>query len=338
VTSGGAGLVLAVDGGNSKTDLALLDPSGALLAVVRGDGSSPHDLGVDGSARQLANLLDRALADAGVDTVGGPLAATAQILIAGVDLAEERAALRSAIEQLGWSEHLVVDTDMPALLRAGTDRGWGVAVVCGAGINCLGRGPDGREVRFLSLGRISGDWGGGPDVGLEALAAAARATDGRGPPTLLESAVASHYGLDDPLDVARAIQLHQIPRSRIAELAPVVLRFWEKDPVAGAIVRRLVDEVVAFARAALSRLDLTGADPDVVLGGRLLRLAPDSVVDAIARGVLELAPDAHVVVASSEPVVGAALLGFDALAADAGAHERARAELDAALEGLVRSA
>ena len=38
---------------------------------------------------------------------------------------------------------------------------WGVGVTCGAGINCVGVAPDGRTTRFLSLGEISGDWGGG---------------------------------------------------------------------------------------------------------------------------------------------------------------------------------
>lgn len=37
-------------------------------------------------------------------------------------------------------------------------------------------------------------------------------------------------------------------------------------------------------------------------------------------------------VTPSEPIVGAALLGLDAVGADVGARERARAELDAAVE------
>ena len=76
-------------------------------------------------------------------------------------------------------DHLGVGNDTLAVLRAGTERGWGVAVVCGAGINCVGVAPDGRSVRFPALGRITGDWGGGYDVGLEALYVAARGEDGR---------------------------------------------------------------------------------------------------------------------------------------------------------------
>ena len=328
------GLVLAVDGGNSKTDLALLESSGRLLSLVRGGGSSPHYLGVKGCTEVLEGLLESAIDRAGLGPLDRPVAATAQILVAGADLPEERSALRSEVEQLGWGDRLVIDNDTPALLRAGTDRGWGIAVVCGAGINCLGVAPDGREVRFLSFGPTSGDWGGGADFGLAALSAAARSADGRGPRTVLESSVPAHFGLADPLELSRALHLRQIPTARLGELAPVVLAACDQDPVAAGIVRRLADEVIAFASAAICRLELMEADPDVVLGGRLLRSVPPGVVETIARGVREVASDARVLVAPSEPIVGAVLLGLDALAADAPAGARARAELDAAVTAV----
>ena len=91
-----------------------------------------------------------------------------------MDFPAEEDALHAALEARGWADHLEVGNDTLAVLRAGTERGWGVAVVCGAGINCVGVAPDGRSVRFPALGRITGDWGGGYDVGLEALYVAAR--------------------------------------------------------------------------------------------------------------------------------------------------------------------
>lgn len=42
-----------------------------------------------------------------------------------------------------------------AVMRSGLDDGppyWGVAVVCGSGINCVAVAPDGRTVRYLALG------------------------------------------------------------------------------------------------------------------------------------------------------------------------------------------
>ena len=329
-------LVLAVDGGGAKTDLALLDRTGQLRALVRAGGSHAHYLGIDGSVGVLEGLLTRAISRADLGALGRPFAATAQILLAGADLPEERAALHARIAGLGWTEQLVVDNDTFALLRTGTNRGWGVAVVCGAGINCVGRTPDGREVRFLSLGEISGDWGGGGDVGRAALAAAARSADGRGGHTVLAESVPAHFGLSDPLELARAIHRKQISETRLGELAPLVLAAAHEDPVAAAIIRRVADEVTAFACAALRRLDLGRDDPDVVLGGRLLRSLPGEAIEVVAQGVGEVAPAAHVLVSSSEPIVGAALLGLDALGADGSACARARAALGAAVEGLQR--
>src|SRR5262249_11008780 len=102
-------LVLAVDGGNFKTDLALLDASGGRLSLVRGGGSSPHKLGVAGCVEVLEGLLESAIARAGLDRREGPPASTAYLLLAGADEPEERATLRARIEQMGWSERLVVD-------------------------------------------------------------------------------------------------------------------------------------------------------------------------------------------------------------------------------------
>jgi N-acetylglucosamine kinase-like BadF-type ATPase len=331
VTSSGPGLVLAVDGGGVKTDLALLETSGALVSLVRGGRSQAHYLGVEGCVEVLESLLDSAVAQAELGPLERPFAATAHVLMAGVDLPEDVLALTARIEQQGWSARVVVGNDTLALLRAGTDRGWGIAVVCGTGINCVGVAPDGREARFLSFGPVSGDWGGGGDVGLSALAAAVRSADGRGPRTRLEHAVPAHLGLSDPFEVARAIHLEEMPAARVAELAPVVLAVCAEDPVAAGLVARVADEVIASATAAIRRLELTGADPDVVLGGSLLRAVPPSVIETIARGVQRLAPDARILVSPSEPIVGAALLGLDAVAANGSAVSRARAELDGAL-------
>src|SRR3989440_62336 len=57
-----------------------------------------------------------------------------------------------------------------------------------------------------------GDWGGGYDVGLTAVFAAARSEDGRGPKTSLEQAVPAHFGLETPTALAEAIHRGQIPQ------------------------------------------------------------------------------------------------------------------------------
>ena len=314
-------IVLAVDGGNSKTDLALVREDGAVLALVRGGNSSPHHIGLDGTIALLGELYAEALAQAGLDA--GARAAVGQLLLAGLDLPVEEERLHAAVAGR-WAERLSVGNDTFAVLRAGTERGWGVAVVCGAGINCVGVGPDGRHVRFPALGAISGDWGGGYDVGLAALSAAVRSEDGRGPRTALERAVPEHFELGTPGELVEAIHLGRVAQRRIIELPPLVFDAAAADPVAAAIVDRLAAEVLALVHASIERLELGGAAIEVLLGGGMFRTGDGRLLGAIEAG---LGPEVELRVAASEPIVGAALLGLDELGAGPEALARARSEL-----------
>jgi N-acetylglucosamine kinase-like BadF-type ATPase len=322
-------IALAVDGGASKTDLALVTAEGELLAHARGPQTSPHHIGLNGCLRVLEELLDQAMAFA--DLRGPhPVAEVGHVMLAGADLPAEERALQLALDERGWAVRTSVSNDTFAVLRAGTERGWGVAVVCGAGINCVGVAPDGRHARFPSLGAITGDWGGGGDVGLAALTAAARSEDGRGPKTTLERLVPAHFGLRTPLELAEAIHLGRIDARRVLELAPVVLAEADGDVAAGAIVDRLAEEIVAFARVAVTRLELGGEPLEVVLGGGLMRAANGRLQSAIAEGLHAVGPQVAARVVSEPPIVGAALLGLDDLGADEAAHARLRRELQEA--------
>ena len=328
-------VLLAVDGGATKTDLALVGANGSLLALQRGPLSSPDYLGLEGSLDVLADLLERAAGEAGVATNDGPVTELGELLMAGVDLPSEVLDFHDAVGARGWSTRTVVDNDTFAILRAGTEQGWGVAVVCGTGINCVGIAPDGRHARFPALGTITGDWGGGFDVGSAAVSAAARSEDGRGEKTTLERAVPAYFGLTTPMELAEAIHHDQIAHRRIGELPPVVFAESARDPVAAGIVQHLADEVVALARVALQRLDLTHDPVEVLLGGGLIR-GNGTLEAAIETGLREVGDAITVRNTESPPIVGAALLGLDELGAGAEAQERVRRELDDAVAAIER--
>lgn len=319
-------LVLAIDGGNSKTDLALVRADGEVVALVRGPLSSPHHIGLDGSLGVIDDLLARALGEAGITNGDGPVAQVGQVFLAGVDFPSEVDEMQQAVAARHLAETVTVGNDTLAVLRAGTEHGWGVAVVCGAGINCVGVAPDGRRAGFPALGWTTGDWGGGYDVGAEATLAAARSEDGRGPKTSLEQAVPGHFGLDTPMRLAEAIHHGAIDERRVIELAPVVFHEANRDAAAAAIVDRLAEEVVTMIRVALERLDLTREAVPVALGGGLMQSGDARLIGAIKAGLAHHAPAATIHVTSSPPIVGAALLGLDELGADAAAQERLRHE------------
>jgi N-acetylglucosamine kinase-like BadF-type ATPase len=268
--------------------------------------------------------------DALAAEVGAP-ADLAVLLLAGLDFPDEEETYLAEAERRGWATEIVVGNDTYAVLRAGTERGWGVAVTCGSGMNCVGVAPDGRQARFPSLGAVSGDtMDGAGALGLAALGAAARGEDGRGPHTALERLVPEHFGAADAVALARAIHGGDISSRRLGELAPLVFEAAETDEVAGGLVDLQAAEVVAYVRAALNRLELADEEVEVVLGGGVLQSGNRRLLGAIEGGLAEVGPRLSVRVARSRPIVGAVLTGLDRLGVGPDAYDRAREELDRA--------
>jgi N-acetylglucosamine kinase-like BadF-type ATPase len=340
--------LLAVDGGNSKTDLALLARNGTVLAAVRGGTTSHQAVGAAEGGRRLEALVAEAARRAGIawpasDGAAGaraPLADLAELCVAGMDLGSDARQLRATHGGGRLARELDLHVDAAAALRAGAPDGWGVAVILGAGINAIGVAPGGREVRFAALGDISGDRGGGGDLGMWALGAAVRARDGRGPRTSLERLVPAHFGLRRPLDVTIAVYTHRFALDRLDELAAVAVGAAANgDAVALGLLAAEADEAAAWAVAAIRRAGLVRRAVPVVLAGGLARGADPLLTGLVADRVRAVAPHAVVSVLHAPPVLGAALLGLDRLApGDAAAAERARAALtvaalDAAMVG-----
>jgi N-acetylglucosamine kinase-like BadF-type ATPase len=305
------GLLLAVDGGNSKTDVAVLKTDGTVLGRARGAGFRPQAVGVDAAMDVLAALRSEAMASAGVgaDVVVDAITA----FLAGADLPHETKALRKAVGARRWAVTQRVDNDSYAVLRAGASRPWGVGVVCGTGINCVGVAPDGRTTGFAALGRISGDWGGGIDVGTSALWHAARAEDGRGPQTALRTAVTSHFGLPTVAEVTAALHSGELPALRLSELCPAVFAVSDDgDAIAAGLVDRLAAEIARMAVTVLGRLQLgLSPEPEVVLGGSVLAAGHRRLLDGVERRLTAAVPDARPVVSAEPPLLGAALAALD---------------------------
>lgn len=313
--------VLAIDAGNSKTDVAIVTADGEVLSTARGGGFRPPAVGLDTAMTTLTHTVTQALSTAGLPSVDHVSAC-----LANADFPVEEDQLAAALHARGWGTTVTVRNDTFAILRAGVTEPRGVAVVCGAGINCVGMRPDGRTARFPALGRVSGDWGGGWGLSEEALWHAARAEDGRGRPTALAHTLPAHFGLPSMYALIEALHLGDIEQSRRHELTPVLFATAaDGDPVARAIVERQAEEVATMAVVALTRLDLLDEPTPVLLGGGVLAAQHPQLNGRIADVLSDRAPKAAPQVVRASPVLGAALLGLDRVGAGAGAQERLRA-------------
>ena len=78
----------------------------------------------------------------------------------------------------------------------------------------------------------------------------------------------------------------------------------------------LADEVALFAAAAISRLGVENDAVEVVLGGGIFKTEDEGFHARVAAGIHAVAPNALLIRLSAPPVLGAALLGLDAIGAD----------------------
>jgi N-acetylglucosamine kinase-like BadF-type ATPase len=335
--------VVAIDGGNSKTDVALVGQDGTLLALVRGAGM-PGRLG-DATITLLGDLISAAvkLADSEQDGVSpavpatGPVAPHLVACVANADLPSEERQLERMLAAQGWAGSTTVANDTYAVLRAGLDdvpacgasQHWGVGVTCGTGINGMGKAPDGRTARFLALGMITGDWGGGSGLGLEAHWHAVRDEDGRGPRTALRQAIPAALGLSEPLEVAEALHTGQLNWDSLASLPPVVFEVADAgDDIARSLVLRLAEEIFLLVRSSIMRLDLTDEPVPVVLGGGIIAAANPLLMDAVTAKILAEFPAADIRVLLHAPVAGASLVGLDLAQAEVSAKRRLREQFE----------
>lgn len=318
--------VVAADGGNSKTDVVVADTDGTIRARVQVGETKPQRDGMPATMASLAAGVRAATAEAALPAV--PALSVGVFCLANVDLAEDEVSAAGHLNRLGLADRIVVRNDTYAVLRAGSPAGWGVAVVCGAGINAVGVGPDGRTHRFLGLGPESGDWGGGDAVALAGLGAAVRAGDGRGPATALVEAIPAALQRPDPETVALDVNRGVLGIRDLRGLAPVVLdAATAGDAVATAIVLRLADEVVDFVLGALGRLDLLDSPAQIVLGGGVLQSGHAILLDRVRSQVALAARSAVVGVLDVAPVAGALDEALHLAGATVEARARARSAL-----------
>lgn len=321
-------LVVAVDGGGSKTDAVAVGLDGTVIARFRAGASTAFPDTMAASAAVVDEVITGVLRK-----VGEHRLIQTNVYLSGLDTDEEIEAFRREVGDRTWSvgaegSPVVVDNDMFALLRAGTLDPDAIAVVCGTGINCVGVRADGKHARFLAWGAISGDWGGGASLGEMALWHAARAWDGRGADTVLVKSVPAHFGMPGMREVIDRFHLGEFAMARLAELVPVLFAASNAgDHAARTVLDRQGQEIVDMASNAAERLELTDKPVPVVLGGGVLSAGDRHLLGGIEEGLRARLPLATSTVVRERPILGAGLAALETVGVGSAVLDRARRTL-----------
>ena len=298
-------LFLGVDGGGTKTNVAISNESGTIVAEGRGDPSNPLRVGVETAVANIARAVDSACDVAGISR-GDIVAAT--LGLAGVRRADIRERVRDSFVSRMKIRETSITTDADIALFGTTLGEAGLVVIAGTGSVCLGIDGKGNRAMSGGWGPIAGDEGGGRGIAGEALHSVAKASDGRGPETKLSERAAEYFRASSVENLIGAIYAPQMDNSRIAGFAKHVVETAEEgDVVACRILENAGEELGVAACAVMERLDLTTQDVpigcvgSVFEGGKIL-------TDPMMTRILTCSSRAYLTTPAISPARAAALM------------------------------
>lgn len=244
--------VAAVDGGGSRTSVALAKLDGTVLGI--GASGPANFLSVDGATaeRSVREALAAAYDAAGIHPTSLRAAA---ICVAGVGLVDSHSSLErvsSAIE----ADFVVTASDVDAAWAAAFPQGGsGAIIIAGTGAVVIANDTNGTRYQSGGWGYIAGDEGSGYWIGRQGLASAQRADDGRGPATAITDSLLKRLRIQSMSDLRGAIYTRGIDRRGIADLAPVVFQAADSgDAVAQDIIKNAAAELASAVTAVVAQM------------------------------------------------------------------------------------
>ncbi len=297
---------LGVDAGGTKTYTLITDQRG----VIRGKGQSGngnYQVNLEQARRNIDESTDMALRQAGLERGEIDFALFG---LAGADREIDYSKLRPMVRSFGFPRHDIVCDTMIAL-RAGTDRPYGVVLICGSGTNSAGRNRRGDTFQCGGYSYPFGDFGGGGMLAGEVFRTVIRADDGRERPTLLTNLLLDYLGyasvremFDDYMDHQKSVPIHA---TKLLFQAAA-----KGDAAAMDILQKQGEEMGKSACAVIRRLGMERESFDVVLAGSILARGEGPFVNAfIEQAVRRTAPGAKIVKLNVEPVVGAVWMAME---------------------------
>lgn len=302
-------LYLAVDGGGSKTNLALFDAAGRKVAVTAQETSSVSDLRVSAAADVLRRGIETLLAQAG--TTPANIAQSA-FCLAGIGEDDEIDQQARATLGAQWGSVVVVN-DAVAALYAGHAGKPGITVASGTGSIACGLDESGVLVRCGGYAHLFSDEGSSYWLGVHILSLFCKQDDGRLSRSALHTLLTQHTGAAD----AYALMRWSDGRSRkeIAALQPLLEQAADAgDASAVETYAEAGRELALLAQGVRVQGHFVSTPVPVTSAGGTFKAGQwltQPFETALAGQGLQ-----HVNARFDDPMYGAALLAFDSAGGD----------------------
>lgn len=285
---------LGIDGGGTKTTLALTDSDGRLIRQIKADTCNPVDIGFENAATVLRNGIYEVCQDIPFSSI------YAFAGIAGGTAGDMHEKLHDFFSSFHFAA-FENDSDNQNIIAAGLGEKDGMTLILGTGI-CAYVQKDRRHTRVAGWGYLIDNGGSGYNIGRDALDAYFSAMDSSGVETQLTDEINTLY-----TDGAEKLlgHIYDGGKKAIAAFAPAVFNAFKKgDAVATAILKRNMEYAAHILETAGKQFADNQTVPVVLAGG----LTKQPLVVDLLRSSLEKPHKYNIQTLTHDPVCGAIIL------------------------------
>ena len=250
---------LGIDGGGTKTELALSDPNGKIICRIFTDGCNPNTVGIERTKQIIEDGISQICKEVSLSSV---------VVYAGIagcasgNYAEES---KSMLEKMSFAA-CDVGSDNNNIVAAGLGDNEGVTMILGTGI-CSYVVKKEETKRIAGWGYLFDNGGSAFHIGRDAINAYFSAYDGTGEETSLVQNIKQTFSYSNAEFLKN---LYDGGNKLVSSYAMCVFEEAEKgDKVSIAILRKNIAEIARLIRASLSHFLNYGTKIPVILGGGL---------------------------------------------------------------------
>jgi N-acetylglucosamine kinase-like BadF-type ATPase len=298
---------LGVDVGGTRTRASLVNQDGRLIGFGEAGPGNHESVGEAGFIAAVETAVGQAFSQASCskDNITG-----AGFGIAGYDFPSEREIFLKLLSSAGYDCQFEIVNDSTLGLLAGSQEGWGIAVVSGTGCNCRGWDKTrSHEGRITGHGLEMGEGAGASELIAKAKQSIAYEWTMRGPHTALSDAFIKYTGACDLEDLLEGLQLDRYILE--ADAAPLVFKVAaDGDIIARELISWAGQELGELVKCVSRQLNFQQIVFDVVMIGSMFENG-EILISPFQQTVHAFAPDARFIRLTDPPVIGAVILGME---------------------------
>lgn len=304
--------VLGIDQGGSKTHAVVADETGKILGMGRSYGACHSSSSLEYAVQAILEASDQAFAQCGLRrsdvtaVVGG---------LTGIDWDYEAELLENGIGQYFPTADVKVVNDSIIAMRAATRKSCCGILCAGSGLNCAVQ--NGEEC-FVYGFYIPDEYQGGWSLGRKSVQAVFDSHMGLTGETTLTERLLEYFGVRS-VDELLFMQVKQKITGNDYLNLPIILEeeACGGDRVAAKIWTDYGRAVVAYLTARMEKMGIQEENVDIVLSGSIFKCKFQEFRDTVKEEILGKIPNANIIEAGYEPVMGAVVMGLQRIHGEA---------------------